>query len=66
MDLLEEIKRRLENESRDPITLFESLRSEGMKMFLTRKLNSEQVVSCCVALISMYEQLEKQKTNKGD
>ena len=68
MDLLEEIKRRLENETRDPATLFESLRSEGMKLFLTRQLNPEQVVSCCVALIAMYQKLEEQKThlkNKG-
>lgn len=61
MNLLEEIKRRLENESRDPVTLFESLRNEGMKLFLTRKLNAEQVVSCCVALIAMYKQLHEGK-----
>lgn len=58
--MLEEIKRRLENETRQPAELFESLRGEGMKMFLTRKLNQEQVIGCCVALISMYEQLNRE------
>ncbi len=55
--MLEEIRRRLENEKRSPAELFNYLKQAAMTIFVTRRLNSEQVISCCVALIAMHDKL---------
>lgn len=65
MDLIDEIQRRLQNEKRDPATLFSVLKNEGVKMFMTNTANEEQIITCCVSLISMFQQLEKQKNEKS-
>lgn len=59
MDILEEVRRRLENEIRQPAELFGYLQSEGWKMFTTRRVSQEQVIGCCVALIAMYEKIKE-------
>lgn len=58
MKILDEISRRLEIERRSPQELFAYLKQNGMMIFMARRINQEQVIGCCVAMISMYEQLE--------
>ena len=58
MDLLQEIKRRLEIEERNPAELMESLQSMMMAMYFKRKLTTETVIASCVCLISLHEQLK--------
>ena len=58
MDLLSEIKRRLETEERTPAELMESLQSMMMAMYFRRKLTTETAVASCVCLIALHDKLK--------
>lgn len=58
MDLLQEIKRRLETEERTPAELMGALQNMMLSMYISRKLNTETVVSSCVCLIALHDKLK--------
>ena len=58
MDLLQEIKRRLESEERTPVELMGALQNMMLGMYINRKLNTETVVSSCVCLIALHDKLK--------
>ena len=58
MDILQEIKRRLETEERTPAELMGALQNMMLGMYINRKLNTEIVVSSCVCLISLHDKLK--------
>ena len=58
MDLLDEIKRRLESEERTPAELMGALQNMMLGMYINRKLNTETVVSSCVCLIALHDKLK--------
>lgn len=57
MDLLQEIKRRLDIEERTPAELTESLQNMMMGMYFRRKINTETVISSCVCLLALHDKL---------
>ena len=58
MDLVQEIKRRLETEERTPAELMESLQNMMMAMYFRRKLTTETAVASCVCLIALHDKLK--------
>ena len=59
MDLLDEIKRRLETEERTPAELMGALQNTMLGMYIRRKLSTETVVSSCVCLIALHDRLKE-------
>ena len=57
MELLQEIKRRLEGEDRTPVELMNALQGMMLGMYIRRKLNTETVVASCVCLLALHEKL---------
>ena len=58
MDILQEIKRRLETEERTPAELMGSLQNMMLGMYINRKLNTETVIASCVCLIALHDKLK--------
>lgn len=67
MEIMQEIQRRVKNETRTPAEIFMSLTYMGMQMFRTRALSEEQVVAFCSGLIAIYNKRKKEivHTNEG-
>lgn len=63
MEIMQEIQRRVKNETRSPAELFMSLTYSGMQMFRTRALSEEQVIAFCSGLISIYLQRKKENVH---
>ena len=57
MDLLPEIKHRLEREERTPVELMNALQNMLLGMYIRRKLNTETVVASCVCLLALHDKL---------
>ena len=55
MDILDEIKNRIEHEKRTPAELYATMRQIVMQMLFTQSMNREQVVSFCSSMIRLYE-----------
>ena len=53
--LLNEIRFRLENETRSSPELVSSLKQMGLLMFVTGTITKEQVVTFCTALLKLYQ-----------
>ena len=66
MEIMQEIQRRVKNETRTPAEIFMSLTYMGMQMFRTRALSEEQVVSFCSGLIAIYLKRKKDIAQSGD
>ena len=66
MEIMQEIQRRVKNESRAPAEIFMSLTYLGMQMFRTRALSEEQVISFCSGLIAIYLKRKKDIAQSGD
>ena len=61
MDILDEIRRRVQEEKRTPPELYETMRAVIVQMLITQSMSREQVVSFCSSMVSMYNQRDKQK-----
>ena len=55
--LLKELKRRIENESRPPEQLYSSLKQSGAYMFMTNTMNKDLVLSFCAAMLKLFNHL---------
>lgn len=60
MEMMQEIQRRVKNETRTPAELFMSLTYIGTQMFRMRAMSEEQVIAFCSGLISLYNQRKKE------
>ena len=63
MELLDEIRNRIEHEKRTPAELYATMRQIVMQMLVTRSMNREQVVSFCSSMIRLYESRDEDRHN---
>ncbi|MBP3730033.1 MAG: hypothetical protein J6I40_01010 [Mailhella sp.] len=59
--LLEEIKERIEKETRQPRELYSGLKQMGAAMFFSNTMSKEQVIMFCAAMIKLYLSLTEKK-----
>jgi len=62
MDLLKELKSRIEREDRPSEQLYASLKQSGAYMFMTNTMNKDLVLSFCAAMLKLYANLTQEKT----
>ena len=63
MEMMQEIQRRVKNETRTPAEIFISLTYMGMQMFRARALSEEQVIAFCSGLIAIYNKRKKENVH---
>lgn len=60
MEIIQEIQNKIDNENRDPLTLYNEIKNYGLLMFTTNKMTKDLVVAVCADLVKLYEQLKSQ------
>lgn len=55
MEILNDIEQAIQKEKRTPEELFILVRNVGLQMAMSNKINKDQVVLLCSALIKMYQ-----------
>ena len=59
MDLISEIRKRVDSINTSPEEMYATLKSTGSYMLLTNTLSKENVLVMCSNLIKLYEQLKR-------
>ena len=59
--LLKELKRRIDAETRPSTELYASLKQSGSYMIVTNTMNKDLVLSFCAAMLKLYENLAGEK-----
>ena len=60
-ELLKELRRRVEQETRPSEQLYATMRQLGLQMFLTNTMGRETVLTFCAAMLKLYENLDAQR-----
>ena len=59
MELLKEIKTRIEKEDRPSQYLYAETKAIALQMYMTNKMSKENIVMMCADLIKLYENLKE-------